>query len=135
MEVTDFKDDLIVKSMGDKWVVVHPFQFYYEKILPNGMVFKKYIVIPEGFVTDFASTPKALYSIFPPVGIYNKATILHDYLYSHDSINYENLSLKEQRAIADKFLLQALEVLKVPKWKRNAMYLAVRLFGKKHFKK
>jgi hypothetical protein len=40
------------------------------------------ITVPEGFVTDFASIPQALWSLgLTPHGKYSKAAIIHDYLY------------------------------------------------------
>jgi len=80
--------------------------------------------VPEGFNTDFASTPKLLYPIFPPIGIYNKAAMVHDYLYTSAIL---------PRKEADLFFLQAMEVLQVPNWKRKLMFWAVRCFGAKKF--
>jgi Protein of unknown function (DUF1353) len=39
------------------------------------------IVVPAGFVTDFASTPRALWSVIPPTGRYQLAAVVHDFLY------------------------------------------------------
>jgi hypothetical protein len=40
------------------------------------------ITVPEGFVTDFASIPQALWSLgLTPHGKYSKAAVIHDYLY------------------------------------------------------
>ncbi len=39
------------------------------------------IVVPAGFVTDFASIPKELQSVFSALGPYLVAGIVHDYLY------------------------------------------------------
>ena len=40
------------------------------------------IIVPKGFVTDYASIPKPLWSFgLPPHGKYGKAAIIHDYLY------------------------------------------------------
>lgn len=39
------------------------------------------IVVPRGFVTDFASVPRALHSVIGPTGRYTNAAIVHDYLY------------------------------------------------------
>ncbi len=39
------------------------------------------VVIPRGFVTDFASVPGALHSAFGPHGRYSRAAIVHDFLY------------------------------------------------------
>src|SRR5262249_56554985 len=39
------------------------------------------VVVPAGFVTDFASTPRALWSVIPPIGRYQLAAVVHDFLY------------------------------------------------------
>lgn len=123
--VDRFKDPLIVESLETKWRLVNPFSFYYT----IGDYKQFTIIVPADFITDFASTPKLFYPIFPPIGIYNKATIIHDYLYSKLSQHQFN------RKLCDKILLQAMEVLGVPKYKRLLMFWAVRIFGKKHFRR
>ncbi len=120
-----FTEELLVESVGDQWVLKRAFKFYYAD--KDGQPLQE-IVVPEGFLTDFASTPKALYPWFPPIGIYNKAAMVHDFLYD------VACPVKVERKSADEFFLQAMEVLRVPKWKRNVMFAAVRLFGKKHFR-
>lgn len=119
-----FTEEILVESVGDKWVLKRAFKFYYAD--KEGVPLTE-VVIAEGFVTDFASTPKFLYPWFPPIGIYNKAAMVHDFLYSE--------STPITRAEADKFFLQAMEVLKVPAWKRRLMYFAVRLFGASRYVK
>lgn len=114
-----FTDELIVKSVGSKWQLTESFTFYFEQ---NGKV--KNLKIPKGFITDFASVPKILFSIFPPIGRYNKATIIHDYLYSKKVL---------PRKTADLYFLQAMQVLGVSKWRRYAMFYAVRFFGAKSY--
>lgn len=126
--MSKFTEELLVESVGDRWVLRRAFNFYYDFTSADGVVTRTTVTVPEGFITDFASTPKALYSIFPPVGIYNKAAMVHDFLYSGEC------PLKIERAQADLFFLQAMAVLKVPKWKRKLMYFAVKLFGKSHFR-
>jgi len=77
--------------------------------------------VPPGFVTNLASTPRRLWSIFPPAGEWNRAAILHDYLYSpHASCS---------RFLADALFREAMATLGVPWWRRVIMYYAVRLFG------
>ncbi len=117
-----FTDSLLVESFGDdgKWLLKRGFSFYY--LDKTGKRID--LIIPEGFVTDFASTPTLLYSIFPPIGIYNKAAIVHDYLYTAAILT---------RKESDLFFLQAMEVLEVPRWKRRLMFAAVRIFGAKRF--
>jgi len=55
-------------------------------ILKNDLIYKdsaikEPIVVPRGFVTDFASVPRSVWSIYPTSGSYTAAAVLHDYLY------------------------------------------------------
>jgi len=77
--------------------------------------------VPRGFVTNMASTPRLLWSIFPPAGKWNRAAILHDYLYSPNACC--------SRFLADCLFREAMATLNVPWWRRVLMYYAVRLFG------
>ena len=81
--------------------------------------------MPAGFITDLASVPRALWSVFPPHGKYAKAAILHDYMYAN--------GYKDKKT-ADRIFLEAMEVLGVPKWRRKTMYWAVRMFGRGNYK-
>lgn len=83
------------------------------------------INVPIGFRTDLASTPRIFWNIFPPFGKYEKAAVVHDYLY-HFGIG--------TRKDADKKFLEGMKLLKVPFWKRRMMYSAVRMFGSGTFK-
>lgn len=58
---------------SDWWELYEPF----EETLSDGST----ILIPTGYVTDFASVPVLLWSFFPPIGKYNRAALVHDYLY------------------------------------------------------
>ena len=88
------------------------------------------ILVPKGFKTDLASTPKYLWFSFPPSGRYTDAAIVHDYLYSANCI-YKEIN----RAIADKIFLELMKSLGVPKWKRVLLYRGVRMFGWMFFRK
>lgn len=79
------------------------------------------ITVPAGFVTDFASVPRALWWLFPPHGKYAKAAIVHDYLY---------VQAYKTKAFADGVFFEAMGVLGVPSLTRHLMYWAVRLFGR-----
>jgi hypothetical protein len=83
------------------------------------------IVVPKGFVSDLASSPRALWAIFPPIGRYTKAALLHDWLYTE-----RKLSRKQ----CDEIFIEAMEVLGVRKSYRYPMYWAVRAFGQKNYK-
>lgn len=80
------------------------------------------IKILSGFETDYASSPKGLWNIFPPVNYdYAAAAILHDFLY---------VTKYFDRNICDQIFYYTLKELKVGFIKRNAMYYGVRMGGK-----
>lgn len=88
------------------------------------------IIVPKSFVTDLASTPKMLWNIFEPFGRgYLAASIVHDYLYS-SSCSYKTIN----RKLADRIFLEIMKENGVNLVKRQVMYLAVRIFGKKYFR-
>ena len=78
-----------------------------------------YVRVPAGFTTDFASTPRWLWPIFPPRGRWNRAAIVHDYLCEHADVD---------RFLADAIFRAAMKELGVPLWRRVAMYYAVRVW-------
>ncbi|MBK9160116.1 MAG: DUF1353 domain-containing protein [Nitrosomonadales bacterium] len=78
------------------------------------------INVPVNFRTDFASTPRFLWVIFPPWGKYGNAAVIHDFLY---------WTRARPRSECDRIFLEAMQVLEVGTLTRHAMYRAVRLFG------
>lgn len=76
--------------------------------------------VPKGFVTDFASIPRGLWNIFPPMGKYNGAAIVHDYLYRKTIWD---------RSLCDAVFREAMQALGVNWLSRTLIYRAVRLFG------
>lgn len=77
-------------------------------------------IIPKGFLTDFASVPRALWPIFPPHGKYTRAAVFHDWLYQFGPLS---------RLEADRAFLEAMQSLDVPLLQRRLMYRGVRLGG------
>jgi len=122
--MSSFTTPLEVESLQEtgKWKLTEPFEYVVGSIEDP----KDIIKIPAGFITDFASTPRFLWSIFPPFGKYGKASVVHDFLYSKYIYS---------RKQCDEIFLEAMGVLKVPKWKKYLMYYAVRLFGRSHYSK
>ena len=82
------------------------------------------VIVPAGFETDFASVPRVpvAYWLFGDVA--HEAAVIHDYLYSTASV---------PRRIADKVLLEAMEVTGIASWRRLPIYWAVRQFGGSHY--
>lgn len=81
------------------------------------------LVIPRGFLTDGASVPRFLWPILPPFGPYNKASLLHDYLYKTGKINRAPVTRKQ----ADDLFLAGMEALQVNPATRWAMWTGVRV--------
>ena len=78
------------------------------------------IVVPAGFVTDFASVPRVFWSILPPAGTYQLAAVVHDFLY------WDQGCTREQ---ADALLRAAMIESRVEAYKRDIIYEAVRRGG------
>lgn len=81
--------------------------------------------VPKGFITDMASVPRILWSIFPPFGKYLRASIFHDYLL------LELEKKKEAHIIFREIMIED----GVKEWKANLFYLAVLIYHKLFDKK
>ena len=114
-----FQNEIFLKPLNEtRWELAEPLE--YKPTVNSSMV------VPAGFVTDFASVPRVFWSIIPPWGKYGRAAILHDYLYSAGDL---------PRKVCDKIFLQAMVDLEVVWWRRKTMYRIVRWFGKKAWEK
>src|SRR5262245_47763532 len=78
------------------------------------------IVVPAGFVTDFASTPRAIWAVLPPTGRYQLAAVVHDFLY------WDQGCTRQQ---ADDLLRVAMAESNVKPVERDIIWQAVRKFG------
>jgi Protein of unknown function (DUF1353) len=78
------------------------------------------VTVPVGFVTDFASIPRAFWSILRPDGLYTYPAIVHDYLY---------WTQMRPRDTADNILKFGMEDFSVGAATIAAIYNAVHLFG------
>ena len=61
---------------GERWVIRHGFRFYL-----TGDEAGEFVDVPDGFVTNFASTPRIAWFAFPPTGSYAQAAVVHDKLF------------------------------------------------------
>lgn len=84
------------------------------------------ITVPAGYRTDFASVPKFFHRVINPIGRYGKAAVVHDWL-----CDVEPKICDHKRAA--EIFGEAMQVLKVPAWKRKTMVWAV-LIGGPRFK-
>jgi Protein of unknown function (DUF1353) len=134
-EITRAGDDsLLTKSWGgdreDKLFIGQPSFFafvdmdYFGLLTPVKWIPDSYrsqgIMVPVGFVTDFASVPRIFWSFLPPIGRYGYAALFHDYVYWQQEMTREK---------ADRVFKDTMEELGVPRWKKAVLFSAVRLFG------
>ena len=98
---------------GAHWIVRQPLKYRIG-------VSTQEIVVPVGFVTDFASIPQALQSIIRQNGPYILPAVVHDYLYWDQSCT---------RAQADQIFLLAMIENQVGAVHRTAIYQAVAAAG------
>jgi hypothetical protein len=92
----------------------------------GSVLLARVLEIEAGFLTDFASVPRALWTLLPPTGRYGKAAVLHDDLYRTPGL--------ATRAQADGVFLEAMTELGVSKATRQIMYRGVRWFGRGAYK-
>jgi hypothetical protein len=106
--------------------VLKPFADNRDWVLMENLVYQigqtsTVIVVPRGFVTDFASIPQAFWSFgLSAHGRYSKAAIVHDYLYWTQGCSREQ---------ADNLLMIAMKESRVDTGQRIAIYEGVRLGG------
>ena len=108
-------DPPALRPIGDatNWMLEEPMHYY----VGNS---RDHIVVPKGFVTDFASVPGLLQSFISMVGPQMLPAIVHDYLY------WEQTCTRKQ---ADSIFSLAMSEMRVPRRERKAMVNAVRIFG------
>ena len=109
LELTNAPDD-----DGD-WLLVQDFALTLDG---------KEVVVPKGFRTDLASTPRYLWSVFPPFGRWDEAATVHDWFYR--TVDLENRPTRKE---ADDAFYAIMIFCNVPKWRALDMWSAVRLFG------
>ena len=119
--MSKFTDDMLVVTPltdGKRWMVLEDFSYDIGK-LDSGIT----ILVKAGFRMDFASIPKFLF-IFPYWAKYNKAPVLHDWLYQCQI---------GSRKRADEIFLEAMLVefrhKKLGKFIAYLEYYGVRAFG------
>ncbi len=127
--MNSFNTALIVETMGNKFKLFHSFTYHWKRYNID-------IRVPKGFVTDFASIPRPLRIFIPKLGLWNKAAVLHDWVYQVGEFYAWQLIAGNwfyvptiSREDADLLFLDAMTDLKVKRWKRNIMYYFVRTWG------
>lgn len=88
---------------------------------PNpGQESHKAVTVPKGFVTDFASIPRAFWSALPTDGPYYYSSVIHDYLYWEQTVTREE---------ADLILLYSMQDFHIGQVTIDAVYYGVKAGG------
>ncbi len=104
----------VIGSAANLWMTTAP--LLYRLNPPNQTVV---VSTPAGYITDLATIPRWLWSIFPPQDTrYAAASVIHDYLCKSKIL---------PRAKADAVFKEAMLSTGTPAWKAWIMYLAVRV--------
>ena len=101
---------------GSNWMLQSPL---IQEIGKNGRYF---VIVPRGFVTDFASIPQPLQILHANISIgrYGNAAVVHDYLYWRQDCTREQ---------SDNILATAMMEAGVSFLERQLIYQSVRQFG------
>ena len=90
--MSSFTSPLVVTPMPDgrTWRLERPFTYRI-----GSQHSRRFISVPCGFETDFASIPKFVFWLLPWWAKFNKAPILHDWLYHAQAIMGKPITRKE----------------------------------------
>lgn len=112
---------LEIAEFDDKnWEVLQPLVV----TIAEGLV----LTVPKGFISDLTSTPRVFWCFFPPTGKYQKAAVVHDWLYA---ANGPDVS----RGLADRVFLDIMASTGVSALTRKLLWLGVRIGGSYRFKR
>lgn len=131
--MSSFTDPLNVQQIAnsDSWMLLRDLRYYIDT--PEGEA----VHVKAEFVTDFASIPQPFWSVIGhPAGRYAAAAVVHDHLYRiHTIQTADGESRICKRAEADRIFSQAMAVLGVARWRRKAMWAAVRVGGRAAYRR
>ena len=99
----------------DTWRLLVEFRY-------DSAAFGGRLIVPEGYVTDFASVPRVPIAYLVAGGEAHKPALLHDFLYGTHLCS---------RATADAVFLEAMALQEDVAWRRRLMWAAVRLGGRR----
>ena len=110
---------LVIEDMGDgrRYASRLPFRWEHGPFS---------IDIESNEITDFASIPRLFWRLCPPMGLWNRAAYIHDYLYRTGIVS---------RWVADAIFYECLLDCGVNRTLATCMWLAVRLFGRGYYRR
>jgi subtilisin family serine protease len=104
-------------SDSGRWRLTQPLEYASD-------IGKAVIIVPAGFETDLASTPRLPVIYWLAGNVATSAAVVHDFLYSDG---------RYTREVADAIFREASAVIGVSGWRRWIMWAGVRLGGGSHY--
>lgn len=118
------QEPFIRQLVGGKWITGEPCAYTFEGVT---------VIVPEGFKTDLASIPRAIWPIMAPHELSVAAPLLHDYLYRCGGVPPTAQVWPPTRTFTrseiDGLLLAVMKAEGVSAWRAYSAYVAVRVFG------
>jgi hypothetical protein len=111
--VSRFLTPLRAEKSGQFWTILQP-------LIYQSDIARTVIVVPEGFVTDFASVPRIPLVFLVAGDEGHLAAVVHDFLYSRQDV---------PRSLADAVFREAMGASGEPGWRSWLMWAGVRIGG------
>lgn len=112
-----------------KWQVSKDYRVRFDVHTKNGS-WTQELVVPRGLYNDLASVPELLWSLIGPIGPHLEASVVHDYLYMAWTDFRPKNARRVDHEFADKVFLAGMrKASNLKRWRRAAIYRAVRWFG------
>ena len=114
-QILKFRDFVKVSPFadGDHWFLTEALAY---DVFDTGMV----VIVPRGFVTDFASVPRPFWSLLPRWGKYGPPAVVHDFLYWDQGCSREQ---------ADRIMMLAMKESGVGWFRTGLIHAALRVGG------
>lgn len=125
-----FYVDLQIKKLGsERFEVLASFPYQSQRL---GTI----VYVPPGFITDFASVPRLPLIYWMTGNTAQEAAVVHDYLYQKHGYLLGDKWVDVSRRQADLVFYEAMGAMSEPEplWRREMMYLGVRLGGRVPYK-
>lgn len=120
---SEFLTPLRVEKIGARrWLLIDDLEFRSESM---GQI----VIVTRGFQTDFASIPRLLWTIFPPMASWDAAATVHDAGYAGALTDIDGNRIAVTKKESDRLFLEGCRALKVNMIIARIMYVMVRLFG------
>lgn len=118
-----FLSSLRVEKIGERtWILLESLIFFSIK-------YQGIYIAPRGFQTNLSSIPRVAFALFPPIGNYDKAAVIHDAGYGNSLLTESYDRMFTSKELADGLFNEGMKAEKVNTIVRRTMYRSVRLFG------